>query len=317
MKAIRTAIVVATLLTASCGKPNVSGIYVGKEDRAVLFVQLIQDKDDKVSGRIELATIGNDGEMTRNETSETGSVSGNDIILQPVSFWSGGVATSGKSEGDRLTLFRDGNTVTATRSTLADYQRALADLNQKAFRIQRDIAIRRAQQNAATDAARRMRAITGANNRLASLASNLRLDTVKLKGALAKIPDFGSQAAANTDRIARMARTSPSLSSEARVQLKIEANQVEVATKQIEVERSQYAISLNGIGQDGGEAISEIDRICDVQSVPEVAAACSDARRAKNDFKAMIAHGRDIFLPYKAKLQSEMRRQAQFVARIG
>ena len=317
MKTLRTAIVAAGLLTASCGRPDISGIYVEKEDRAVLFVQLVQDKDDKLSGRIELATIGNDGEVTRQEAPETGSVSGHDIILQPVSFWYGGAAMSGTIASDTLTLTRNGNIVTATRSTLAEYQQAVADLNQKAGHIKTDVAAARAQQNAAIDTERRARAISGANNALAVMASSLRLDTGKLKDALAKIPDFGARAAANTDRIARMARAAPSLSSEARGQLGVEANQVEVETNQIEVDRSQYAISLNEIAQDGGEAISEIDKICGTNPASEVAVACGDARGAEKDFNAMVAHGRDIFLPYKAKLQSEMRRQAQLVERIG
>jgi len=72
----RRGLVLALVASSCSSKLDASGIYLQVEDRAVAFVQLVQSDDGKLSGRVETATIGNDGTVIHKDATEQGSISG-------------------------------------------------------------------------------------------------------------------------------------------------------------------------------------------------------------------------------------------------
>lgn len=306
----------ATLLLTGCGSKDASGIYVLETPNEVTLVQLIEDKDHKLTGRIEVNTIAPDSTVTGKTASLDGSVSGNDLILRPASAWLGGLEASGTYSSNTLHLTGKGFDLTAKRSSLDEYQEAVsklksvaADRQEKQAKANAELRQEEARAEAERDVAASISAIREAALRVSSATS-------RLSEGISKSPDFAKLAAANTARVSRMLAAASKMSELQRSQLGVEANQVIVGTNQIEVARDQYAIGLNTAVNDAKQAAMPIARLCGGKPAPRFAAVCGEALIAMNAFKATVARGQASFSPYKQRVAAEMKRQEELAARI-
>lgn len=306
----------AILALTSCGKPNVSGVYIHAADREVTLVQLIQTPDGKLTARLEETTVGLDGVVNDKSANADGAVSGHDLLLRPASAWYGGVQASGTISGAQLTLTGDGFTVSAERSTLEGYGKAVAHLRAVAAGDRRRIAAANAVRatqaataQAADDLASTQRAIVAEANQLRAYAN-------QLNASIANSPNFAKQAAANTARITRMVETAPRLSDVDRGQLAVAANQLEVATNQIEVARSQYAIGLNQIIGNAAPIEASLQKFCSSPQAVRFTVQCSAASSSIAEMRSAFSHGQMAFMPYKQQLLAELDRQATMIQKI-
>jgi hypothetical protein len=316
MRVFGVALLGMTFLVAGCGNQDVSGIYVVKSDNEVTLVQLIEDKDHKLTGRIEVNTIGPDAIVTGKTASLDGSVSGNDLILRPASIWLGGIEASGTYSSNSLQLTGKGFNITAERTLLDTYQEAVANL--------KSVASERREKLAQTNATLRQEEdhIQGERDTAASISTIreavARITTARdrLNEGINKSPDFAKMASANTTRLGRMLAAAPSMSEVQRGQLGVQANQAIVGTNQIEVSRNQYSIRLNAVVDDAKQAAGPIAKLCGGTPAPRFAAACSEAFTAMNGFKAAMERGQASFSPYKQRVGDEMKRQEELAAKI-
>lgn len=316
MRVFGVALLGMTFLVAGCGSQDASGIYVVKSDNEVTLVQLIEDKDHKLTGRIEVNTIGADANVTGKTASLDGSVSGNDLILRPASIWLGGIEASGSYSSSSLQLTGKGFNFTAERTSLDAYQEAVANL--------KSIASERREKLAQTNATLRQEEarIQGERDTTASIStireavSRITIATNRLNEGMSKSPDFAKMASANTTRVGRMLAAAPSMSEVQRGQLGVQANQVIVGTNQIEVSRNQYSIRLNAVVDDAKQAAVPITKLCGGTPAPRFAAACGEAFTAMKGFKSAMERGLASFSPYKQRVADEMKRQEELAAKI-
>jgi hypothetical protein len=323
--------VCAALLLVSCGRPDASGIYLHAADRRVTLVQLVQAKDGKVSGRLEDVTIGADGSVNDQAVAMDGEASGHDLMLKPGTAWYGGVNASGSFSGNQLALAGAGFALTARKSSLANYQTAVAKLRSLAARRSRQVAVAQSAQQAQAGAARLAQAeqaaqaqtIQDASNKTEAIESatvQLGVDTARLNAGVAQSPNFGQQSAANTARIAGMMQAAPTVSATQRSQLILAANQVEVGTNQIAAARSQYAIALDQIFQHARPIAEQIQAFCgSAQGAQgaQFAQVCGPAKAAAADYQASLTRGRTIFLGYQQAIQDDLARQSAMIQRMG
>lgn len=309
-------IVAVTLLLAGCGKPDASGIYVVKSDNEAALIQLVQTPDGKVTGRVQSARIGSDGVIANNTGNADGSVSGNELILRPTSVWFGGVEASGTFNGSTLTLTGYGGTITAERSTLQDFDKAVARLQSVAAERRTAVADAKLKSDQQLAQAQAERETANRASQISNAAARLDEFTARLNEALAHSPDFGKLASANTARIARMVQAAASMGNVQRGQLSVAANQVEVDTNQIEVARSQYAIGLNGIVSDAKAAADPIAKFCPAQVAAPLAEPCAKAKAAATRFATAFQQGTASFTPQRQRVQIEIDRQNKLAAQI-
>jgi hypothetical protein len=317
----------AAIAIASCSNPDASGIYVYRGTNEVALVQLVETKEGTVTGRYEGVTVDSQGNVRDQSASLDGATSGNDLMFKPSSVWLGGVNASGSFDRGGLTLSGQGFSLEAGRSSLQQYQAAVADLREKAARtrqrlaeMQRQQAIREAEaqrEQAARDAeaeASRNRATRALQLEEATAA--LRAATANLSAALTAAPDFGQAASANTAKISRMAQIAPTLSVMDRNRMVAAANQVIVGTNQIEVARSQYAMKLNQLLQQAAPLAERVQQFCQSGQGASFV-ECQAATAAASDFKGVVARGIRTFGGDRQTVQDELARQSSLVGRMG
>lgn len=316
MRVIGVALLGTALLVAGCRSQGASGIYVAKSDNEVVLIQLVDDKDHKLTGRVEDNILQPDANVAVKSWSLDGSVSGNDLILRPASIWLGGIEASGTYSSSTLKLTGKDFNLTAERSSLEAYQETVAKLKAEAAEKQAKLAqtneaLREdaARIQAERDTARSIAGIRDATSRIAH-------DTSRMNDGISKSPDFAQMASANTARIDRMLTAASSMSKLQRSQLGVEANQVIVGTNQIDVARKQYTIELNDVVNDAKNAAAPIATHCGSTPPSQFSAACSDAFAAMNDFKAALQRGQASFSSQKQRVADEIQQQEQLAAKI-
>jgi uncharacterized protein (DUF2237 family) len=306
-----------SLMLASCGRLDASGIYVLPSDREVTLVQLVETKDGTLTGRLENVRVDAAGVVHDKSVNLDGAASGHDLMFKPTSAWFGGLNATGSFDRGGLTLTGAGLSLKADRSSLEKYQAAVAHLRSLATTDRQSIAAARAQEaaqaaqaQAETEAAKRVSALEAAS-------VELRSDTAKLDSAIAAAPDFGQRAAANTVEISKMMSVAPTLNGIERNRLMVSANQVVVGTNQIEVARSQYALGLSQIAQRGGPLADQVLQFCGSPRGVQFTQPCSGAMAAASDFKKSMMHGVSSFGGHKQTVQTELSRQSELIRRMG
>ena len=234
-----------------------------------------------------------------------GAASNHDMIFKPTSVWYGGLLAGGTFSGDGLTLTGTGFSLRAVRSSLDDYQAAVAHLQSVAGNDRQAIAIAQA----ASDVANKTMTIEND-------ATRLRNDTQKMDAGVANCPDFGKQAESNTARIAKMLRAAPMLTGVDRSQLAVEASQIEVETNQIEVARSQYVIGLNQIVQDAASIAGQLRKFCNSSNSVQFAQPCRVAKAEATDFVASLGRGHTAFGRFKQAVEDQLAQQSTMIRRI-
>ncbi len=311
-KRIGGVLALGALTLASCGKPDASGVYVARSDRDVAMFQIVQTKDGMITGRIEDISIGSGGIINDQTVAVDGAASNHDLIFKPASAWFGGVSASGSFTGDTLTIAHGGTSVTAKKASLATFDQDATQIRTAAAQEQRQVALVQAKQ--ASEAAQAA-AVKTAGDHIANLqraASELRATTKEINDGVAAAPDYGQQSAENTAKVEQMLERANTLSSLSRYQLSVKANDVAVATYQLEVARYKYAVGLDQIVQQ-----TAVQRFCDGPQGAQFASQCADAKAAASNFQGAVNHGAGVFKGYKQAVQQNEDRQNDMARKIG
>jgi hypothetical protein len=304
-------------LLASCGRPDASGVYLSKSDRQATLIQLVQNKDGAVTGRVEVISVGPGGAMNDESATFDGAASNHDLVFKPTSAWFGGLGASGSFSGDTLTIKRGGAEVTVRKASLADFQKAVSLLKARARQERRQMVEAQAAQAAQAIQAAPIEDAGDKAGRLERATAQLQADAAKLDEGVSSAPDFGRQSALNTAKIMQMARTAQSLRGAERERLIASANQVVVETNQVDVARSQYAIGLDQIVQRASPVATEVQRFCDTPDAAPFGAPCARAKAAATRFESALVHGSTVLKGYKQTIQTELAHQNEMVQRMG
>ena len=316
MRGYSVALLGFTLLVAGCRSQDASGIYVVKSDNEVTLVQLVEDKDHKLTGRIEVNTVAPDETVKSETASLDGSVSGNDLILRPSSIWLGGIEASGTYSSSNLKLTGKGFSLTAERSSLDEYQTALSKLKSKADVRRQKLAQANMEMRQEQARVQGERDTAASNSSIREAAALIANDTSRLNNGTSKSPDFAKMASANTARVSRMLAAAPNTSEFQRGQLGFQANQVIVGTNQIDVALDQYAIRFNDVVNDAKSHAAPIAKLCGGTPAPQFVAACREAMAAMNGFKSTTERGQASFSLQKQRVAGEIRQQERLAAKI-
>jgi hypothetical protein len=305
MKGYRVGLLAVTVLLTACGKKDASGIYVLANDNEVTLVQIIEGQDEKLTGRIQVNSIGTDGQVSEKTSSFEGSASGNDLLVRPTSEWLGGLQASGTYDSNSITLTGQGFTFSAKRSDLEKYQSAVEHLKWVAS----DRANKRAQLQAQFQTSDKA-------TQVQQIAANISGAVGRLNDAVGRSPDFAQMASANTAKVQRMLQAAPSMGEVQRGQLDVAANQVVVGSNQIEVSRQQYANGLNSIIEGVKADADRMTRLCAGNPSGALFQSCKNGLAAVNEFAAAVAKGRTSFTPQKVRIEAEIKRQEELAAKI-
>jgi hypothetical protein len=309
--------IAGALVLASCGRPDASGVYLSKSDRQAALIQLVQNKDGVITGRVEVIAIGPGGTVNIESANLDGAASNHDVVFKPATAWLGGVSASGSFKGDRLIISRNGSEVTARKASLDQFQKAVAQLKAKAAEERHLVAEAQAKQAAQAAQASAFQDAADKATKLQQATVELQADAAKLNEAVSAAPDFGQRSADNTARIVKMAQLAPTLSNGDRSRLAVSADQIIVGTNQIDVARTQYAIGLNQIVARAAPIATAVERFCDTPQANEFGQLCAQAKAAATDFESAVVHGSSVFKGYKQTVQTQLSRQSQIARKIG
>lgn len=318
-----TIIVSSTL--AGCGRPNVSGIYLATKEREVTLVQLVDAGDGHLNGRVESVTLAPGGQVNDQAVALEGTTANNEItvLLKPMSFLQAGITATGAISGNQLTLTGRGFSLSAAKSDLKGYQSAVAKLQEKAeaerARLaaeagKRQVAAMAAQ--AAANATARVQQQQDEEKRLDAASATLRNATIEFNQALDHVPDFAGRALQNTNKVEAMVAYAQNLSDQARGQVSVQANQVIVGTNQIEVARSQYAISLEQRSQPAASLAESVVGFCTSPKGAGFTDKCQTARDAALGYKKAQSRAVSLMSAAETGIRRSIEKQEEAVHHI-
>jgi hypothetical protein len=126
----------AVLMIAGCHR-NISGSYLSSDKSAVIWLQVVRTPDNHLTGQMAATALKPDGSMEQNSAPITGAVDGEDVTISGSRFFGLESFTfSGTLKGDKLTLTgAQSAPMVFTRSSLAEFQAANAELNARSQTI--------------------------------------------------------------------------------------------------------------------------------------------------------------------------------------
>ena len=126
---------VAVLTTSACRR-EISGKYMAKFTNGVYWLQLVRTPDNHLTGQLESATLGQDGEVQRESVGVTGAVNGDNVTISASMFGLQVVTLAGTIDGNKLTLTGgQPSPMLLTRADLSDYQQQVKALAAQSKRI--------------------------------------------------------------------------------------------------------------------------------------------------------------------------------------
>lgn len=135
------------ILMAGCQR-NISGSYIASDSSSVCWLQLVRTPDDHLTGQLAVFILKPDGTVEQNSTAVTGAVDGENVSVSGSGFLGlQSFTLAGTLSGDTLTLTGvQSIPIAFRRSTPADYQAKVADLNARSQSILHAKAVAQAQQ---------------------------------------------------------------------------------------------------------------------------------------------------------------------------
>ncbi len=129
---------------------NISGSYLATDQNSVAWLQMVRTPDNRLTGQLAVTTLKPDGTVEQNSAPVTGAVDGENVTLSGSGFLGlGSFTLAGTLEGDTLTLTGVKSVpVVFKRSTPADYQTHVADLNSRSQLILHAKAVAQAKEQA-------------------------------------------------------------------------------------------------------------------------------------------------------------------------
>ena len=126
----------AAVLMTGCQR-NISGSYVAGDNSAVMWLQIVRTPDSHLTGQLAANALKPDGTVEQNSVSVTGAVDGENVTIQGSRFFGlDSFVLSGTLRGNVLTLTGAQSVpITFTRSTPAEFQTKMAELNTRSHSI--------------------------------------------------------------------------------------------------------------------------------------------------------------------------------------
>jgi hypothetical protein len=127
---------------------NISGSYLSTDQNSVAWLQVVRTPDNRLTGQLVVSTLKPDGTVEQNSIPLTGAVDSENVTLLGSGFLGlGSFTLAGTLDGDTLRLTgAQSAQFTFKRSTPADYQAKVADLNARSHSILHAKAVAQAQQ---------------------------------------------------------------------------------------------------------------------------------------------------------------------------
>jgi hypothetical protein len=241
------AIAIATM--SGC-RSEISGKYIARFTNGMYWLQLVRTPDNHLTGQLESAILGQDGNMARETVAVTGAVNGETVTISASMFGLQVVTLSGTLDGSTLSLTGgQPNPIVLKRADLNDYQRQVDELNTQSQRITSAKAAELVRQRTAQAQQTFVAAIGRIVNRMRELDSEADVHLGRFPGAedryraiTAKMNEYLN----NERQLAGTANTAV-----ARGQIVVAMNQASIATEQLH----NSAISLQSSVQGNVEPV--------------------------------------------------------------
>ena len=126
----------AVVLLAGCHR-DISGAYLASDKSAVVWLQLVRTPDNRLTGQLAANILKQDGTIEQNSVPVAGAVDGENVTIQGSQFFGlESFVLSGTMNGNTLTLTgAQSIPLTFTRSTSAEFQASVAELNARSRSI--------------------------------------------------------------------------------------------------------------------------------------------------------------------------------------
>jgi hypothetical protein len=290
---MRRAVLAGLLVAAACQPRGTSGLYVARTERDVTLIQLVETPDRRITGRYEDHAIDAGGTLADRAASLEGAASGDEltVTLKTAGAPGAGVTASGRIAGDALTLAGRNFSLTATRASLEDYQRALGALK-----------VRAAQWRDGAEVA-------------ADLAE-IRQESTRLRAALDRGHEFERAYAGYTARVAALERRALSLNAAQRGPARAEAARTQAASDRVERREAQWRNGLDRQAAQTGSLVQRVAALCAARQGATAVAGCAEADADAADFRGLVERTHQRFAALDRTYRDAHRRQDALIGRI-
>jgi hypothetical protein len=276
---------------SGCGKPTVTGTYVGKSGDGVVLLDLVQADGGQVTGRLEGISLKPDGSISDDASAVSGLTDGKSVSLaaRPISLLPVTVQITGKLEGGHLNVSA-GDTFSSdlVRSDVATFHDEAAKLRKRSSTIlaaraaaaaeqAAQVAAQQAAQQAAAGRAALLQTITALVPRVDQM--NARLGSIATKGATIE-----AAYTKTTEQMVALLERERALTGDARsyqrgqVSYAIQQNASAADRAHSQVQSSQIELggSLTQLGTEADAALASCRGVSPETTEPPLQAACAD-----------------------------------------
>ena len=233
----------AVVLMAGCHS-NISGAYLASDKSAMVWLQVVRTPDNHLTGQIATNVLKPDGTIEQNSVSITGAVDGENVTIQGSRFFGlESFVLSGTLSGNVLTLTGAQSVpLTFTRSTPAEFQAKVAELNARSQSITQAKAVAQAQQRTFQTQANFVSQVDQLIRRMAQFDSQADVHLGRFPGAEKGYEGITARVG---EYVARERRLAGNPNAEvARGQLSVAANQASIQTDQMHYQGESLQSSL-------------------------------------------------------------------------
>ena len=284
----------AVVLMAGCHS-NISGSYLASDNSAVVWLQVVRTPDNHLTGQIATNVLKPDGTIEQNSVSITGAVDGENVTIQGSRFFGlESFVLSGTLSGNVLTLTGAQSVpLTFTRSTPAEFQAKVAELNARSQSITQAKAVAQAQQRTFQTQANFVSQVDQLIRRMAQFDSQADVHLGRFPGAEKGYEGITARVG---EYVARERRLAGNPNAEvARGQLSVAANQASIQTDQMHYQGESLQSSLEANVKPMADQAAAFEQQCHAVSqnsgnltpeeVQNVNAACGRLESAVTPFR--------------------------------
>ena len=312
----------AVVLMAGCHS-NISGSYLASDNSAVVWLQVVRTPDNHLTGQIATNVLKPDGTIEQNSVSITGAVDGENVTIQGSRFFGlESFVLSGTLSGNVLTLTGAQSVpLTFTRSTPAEFQAKVAELNARSQSITQAKAVAQAQQRTFQTQANFVSQVDQLIRRMAQLDSQADVHLGRFPGAEKGYEGITARVG---EYVARERRLAGNPNAEvARGQLSVAANQASIQTDQMHYQGESLQSSLETNVKPMADQATAFEQQCRAVSqnsghltpaeVQNVNAACGRLDSAVGPFRQKFSAMSDGLAHLERVYQDEHGKQQQLL----
>jgi hypothetical protein len=237
--------IAAVILMAGCHQ-DISGSYIASDNSSVCWLQLVRTPDNRLTGQLAVSTLKPDGTVEQNSIPLTGAVDGENVTLSGSGFLGlQSFTLAGTLHGNTLTLTGvQSIPITFKRSTPAEYQTQVADLNARSQSILHERAVAQAKHRTFQAQADFVAELDRLIGRMAQFDSEADVHLARFPGAEKGYEAITTKVEAYVSR-ERQYAGNPS-ASVMRGQLLVAATQASLRTEQMHNQGEELQSSLEG-----------------------------------------------------------------------